>query len=379
MRRTIEVGLLLSTEGTYKSVGRNALAGATHALAQINGNPSYDFVLRATHLNPRGVLHRYSEGAVELMQSGVRHIFGTTTSASRKEIIPDLEQNAGLLWYACPYEGFESSEHVLYLGGCPNQTLIPLLRYALQTFGKRAVLLGSNYSWGWESNRVAREVLEVAGAEVLLERYIHLDATPFSELIQTLLAERPAFILNNLIGKSSYAFLQQLDAACNSVGWSLPVLSCNLTEAELSDVGDLRSLRVLSCGPFFEEVAPAFSQQQHMLHGVCPISHFYTGMYVALHLFARALEQCGSDDPDRICRYVYDHPQDSVFGSLAIAERNNHSSQPCHIAELRAGRFVVLHSEARPLPADPYLTATDLSEFQRLRAVAPVPRLRIVK
>lgn len=157
------------------------------------------------------------------------------------------------------------------------------------------------------------------------------------------------------------------------------MLSCNLTEAELSDVGDLRSLRVLSCGPFFEEVAPAFSQQQHMLHGVCPISHFYTGMYVALHLFARALEQCGSDDPDRICRYVYDHPQDSVFGSLAIAERNNHSSQPCHIAELRAGRFVVLHSEARPLPADPYLTATDLSEFQRLRAVAPAPRLRIVK
>lgn len=190
------------------------------------------------------------------MQSGVRHIFGTTTSASRKEIIPDLEQNAGLLWYACPYEGFESSEHVLYLGGCPNQTLIPLLRYALQTFGKRAVLLGSNYSWGWESNRVAREVLEVAGAEVLLERYIHLDATPFSELIQTLLAERPAFILNNLIGKSSYAFLQQLDAACNSVGWSLPVLSCNLTEAELSDVGDLRSLRVLSCGPFLKKSPP---------------------------------------------------------------------------------------------------------------------------
>lgn len=379
MRRTIEVGLLLSTEGTYQSVGRNALAGARHALEQINGIADYDFVLQATHLDPQGCLHKYSEGAVELMQAGVRHIFGTTTSASRKEIIPDLEQSAGLLWYACPYEGFESSENVLYLGGCPNQTLIPLLRYALQAFGNRAVLLGSNYSWGWESNRVAREVLEVAGAQVLMERSIHLGATHFSELIQTLLAQRPAFILNNLVGESSYAFLQQLDAACQAVDWSLPVLSCNLTEAELSRVGPMRRLRLLSCGPFFEDVDPVFSQQQQLQHGPYPISHFYTGMYVALHLFARALNQCGSDAPEAIRRYLYQHPQETVLGTLNIAERNNHGSQPCHIAELRAGRFVVLHSERQPRVADPYLTATDLSEFQRLRAVAPAPRLRIVK
>ena len=379
MRRTIEVGLLLSTDGTYQRMGQNALAGARHALAEINGDGRYDFVLRATHINPQGFLHKYSEGSVQLMQAGIRHIFGTTTSASRKEIIPDLEQNASLLWYACPYEGFESSENVLYLGGCPNQTLIPLLRYALQTFGTHAALIGSNYIWGWESNRVAREVLEVAGGHVVLEKYVHLGATHFSELIQTLLTERPAFILNNLVGESSYAFLHQLDAACHVVGLGLPVLSCNLTEAELTEVGDMRSLRLLSCGPFFEDVDQAFSQQQRLQHGSHPFSHYYTGMYVAMHLFAQALSQCGSDEPHEICKYLYDHPHDSVLGTLNISARNNHSNQPCHIAELREGRFVVLHSEARSLPADPYLTATDLSEFQSLRTHAPAPRLRIVK
>jgi ABC-type branched-subunit amino acid transport system substrate-binding protein len=379
MRRTIEVGLLLSTDGTYQRMGQNALAGAVHALAEINANAEYDFVLQATHINPQGFLHKYSEGSVQLMQAGIRHIFGTTTSASRKEIIPDLEQNAGLLWYACPYEGFESSENILYLGGCPNQTLIPLLRYALQTFGTRAALIGSNYIWGWESNRVAREVLDVAGGEVLLEKYVHLGATSFSELIQSLLTEKPAFILNNLVGESSYAFLQQLDAACRAIDLHLPVLSCNLTEAELAEVGDMHCLRLLSCGPFFEDVDSAFSQQQRREHGVHPFSHYYTGMYVALHLFAQALKQCGSDDPQGICSYLYEHPQDSVLGTLNISARNNHSSQPCHIAELREGRFVVLYSEARSLPADPYLTATDLSEFHSLRALARVPRLRIVK
>lgn len=379
MRRTIEVGLLLSTDGTYKRMGQSALAGAEHALAEINRNADYDFVLQATHINPQGFLHKYSEGSVQLMQAGIRHIFGTTTSASRKEIIPDLEQNASLLWYACPYEGFESSENVLYLGGCPNQTLIPLLRYALHTFGKRALLVGSNYIWGWESNRIAREVMEAAGGEVLGEKYVHLGATNFSELIQTLLSDKPSFILNNLVGESSYAFLHQLDAACDAIGLNLPVLSCNLTEAELTEVGDIHSLRLLSCGPFFEDVDRAFSQRQRRQHGPHPCSHYYTGMYVALHLFAQGLQQSGSDDPETLCSYLYQHPQDSVLGTLNISARNNHSSLPCHIAELREGRFVVLHSEAKLLAADPYLTATDLSEFHSLRALAPAPRLRIVK
>jgi branched-chain amino acid transport system substrate-binding protein len=379
MRRTIEVGLLLSTDGTYKRMGQNALAGAEHALAEINRNAGYDFQLRATHINPQGFLHKYGEGSVQLMDAGIRHIFGTTTSASRKEIIPDLEQNASLLWYACPYEGFESSENVLYLGGCPNQTLIPLLRYALNTFGKRALLVGSNYIWGWESNRIAREILEAAHGEVLGERYVHLGSTHFSELIKSLISDRPSFILNNLVGESSYAFLHQLDAACQAVDLNLPVLSCNLTEAELAEVGDIHSLRLLSCGPFFEDVDRGFSQQQRRQHGLHRCSHYYTGMYVAVHLFARALSQCGSDDPDAICDYLHTHPQDSVLGTLSISARNNHSSLPCHIAELHDGRFVVLHSEAQPLQADPYLTATDLSEFHSLRASAPVPRLRIVK
>ncbi|NBF03075.1 transporter substrate-binding protein [Pseudomonas sp. Fl5BN2] len=379
MPRTLEVGLLLSTDCTYKSFGRNALAGALHAIAEINASPGYDFSLRATHVNPRGQLHRYGEGAVQMMQAGIRHLFGAPTSASRKEIIPDLEQNSGLLWYACPYEGFESSENVLYLGPCPNQTLIPLLRYALRAFGCRAMLVGSNYIWGWESNRLAREVLAAAGGEVLGERYFHFGTCVFGELIQNLLAQHPSFVMNNLVGESSYAFLRQLDAACQQAGLRLPVLSCNLTEAELAAVGPVDSLRLLSCGTFFEAVNPTFTQQQRRLHGLHPYSHFYTGAYLSMHLLAQAFAHCGDDAPQAICQTLYQQPQPSVLGPLEVCERNNHCSLPCHIAELQQGRFVLLHSEARALPADPYLTATDLSEFHGLGVVAPTQHLRIIK
>ena len=38
-----------------------------------------------------------------------------------------LEKAGGTLWYACPYEGFEANEHVVYMHACPNQHLVPLL------------------------------------------------------------------------------------------------------------------------------------------------------------------------------------------------------------------------------------------------------------
>jgi ABC-type branched-subunit amino acid transport system substrate-binding protein len=378
MPRTFSIGLLLSTDGTYRRMGSHALAGARDALAEINEDARYDFQLLATHLNPHGQLGRYGEGAATLMGAGIRHLFGTITSASRKEIIPDLEQRGGLLWYACPYEGFESSENVLYLGGCPNQTLIPLLRYALRTFGRRAQLIGSNYVWGWESNRIAREVLLAAGGEVLAEKYIHLGSTVFTEAIRGLMAAPPAFILNNLVGESSYAFLAQLNQACGQRGLNLPVLSCNLTEAELDELGALDNLRLLSCGPFFEAVDPHFSQRQQQRHGLQRCSHYYTGTYAAVHLFAQALQHTGDDRPEAITEHLHQAALPSALGALRIAPHNNHTSLPCHIAELQNGRFCLLHSEDGVLAPDPYLTATDLNDLCHSRETTPL-QLRIVK
>ncbi len=103
--QTIDIGILLSTEGTYSHLANSTLLGARHALEEINADPAYPFQLRARHINPAGELAAYSEAVSTFIAHGIRHIFGTITSASRKEIIPDLEQHNLLLWYGCPYEG----------------------------------------------------------------------------------------------------------------------------------------------------------------------------------------------------------------------------------------------------------------------------------
>jgi branched-chain amino acid transport system substrate-binding protein len=52
---------------------------------------------------------------------------------------------------------------------------------------------------------------------------------------------------------------------------------------------------------------------------------------------------------------------------------------PSHIAELREGRFHLVHSAPAPIAADPYLTVTDLHADVVKRNAPAVARLRIVK
>ncbi|WP_264830592.1 transporter substrate-binding protein, partial [Klebsiella aerogenes] len=75
-----------------------------------------------------------------LREHGCRHIVGTITSIARKEVIPLVEKHDGLLWYMCPYEGFEANENVIYTGACPNQHLLPLFDYLLPRYGRRPYL-----------------------------------------------------------------------------------------------------------------------------------------------------------------------------------------------------------------------------------------------
>jgi branched-chain amino acid transport system substrate-binding protein len=310
----------------------------------------------------------------------VRHIFGASTSASRKDVIPDLQQYDGLLWYSCSYEGFESSENVVYLGATPNQALLPLLRYALDAFGNTAFLIGSNYAWGWESNRITREVLRIAGGEVLGERYLHLGSTAgIDELVDGLVSQPAAFILNNLVGRSSYAFLQALDRACVRAGLRPAVLSYDLTEAELDEIGPMQALRLVTAGPYFEQSAPAFTRQQQARYGQVRLSHFYTGAHVSIELYAQARAACGNDDPRQLLACLYDKPVVTSVGTIRLCPRNNHIALPCYIAELVGDRFRIVHSEPHPIEADPYLTTTDLRTFETSSVDVAPPRLRIVK
>jgi len=163
-KTTLDIGLVVSTTGSYGAIGQSICAGAELAMAEVNADPDGPFHLHAIRRDPAGVPAAYAASVDELLTGlGLTHVLGCYTSSSRKEVLPLFEKHDALLWYPSHYEGFETSENVIYTGAAPNQHVLPLARYLLAHHGKRGWFVGSNYVWAWENNRILREALMDAG------------------------------------------------------------------------------------------------------------------------------------------------------------------------------------------------------------------------
>jgi branched-chain amino acid transport system substrate-binding protein len=355
LRQRIEIGILYSRSGNYALVSEACRAGALTAIASINADQSSPIELVPVERDPAENIERYAQGCEEILRnSSARHIVGCVTSWSRKEVIPVLEKAGGALWYSCPYEGFEANEHVVYMHACPNQHLVPLLGFVVPRFGADGFLVGSNYIWGWETNRVARDLISDAGGRVLGERYLPLGETDVSRLVAEIEATRPDFVLNNLIGQSSYAFL----AAYAELGARdphfrserCPVLSCNLTECELPAIGKA-GYGHLSVGPYFRRQPSAPSVPADTIPG--------SSLEAAANASVKALAAILADNPE--ARWT-DLPATfsarsfaTPLGAISIDPQTQHATLPVEIGRIDRAGFTTV-SITKSVAPDPYLS-----------------------
>ncbi len=365
-KRRIEIGLLYSRSGTYTLIAEACRTGALSAIAEINADPDCDVTFIPVERDPGGNIDHYGPLCEEILsQTSARHIIGCVTSWSRKEVIPVLERSGGTLWYTVPYEGFEASDHVVYTHACPNQHLIPLLDWALSRHGRRVYLTGSNYIWGWEMNRLTREIVSGAGGEILGERYLPIGGLEIGRIVDEIEATRPDFVMNSLIGASQYQFI----AALRDLGLSderfapenCPVLSCNLTECELPALG--------AAGEGLVAAGPYFRGSTSWPGGGSFGSSHEAATAAAVHALARLLAGRPGAEYESLSSLL----ASPTAGACNIDPKTHHSTLPVLIARVQSGQFRIIE-ECGLVAGDPYLTR------DRSQATAPEGRtLRVVK
>lgn len=369
MGRSIPIGLLFSRSGPYWAPGQQGYYGALAAIEAVNASADHPFEFVAHAADPEGNTDRYAGLCRDMIKrTGLRHVVGCTTSWSRKEVIPVVEKADALLWYPCVYEGFEASENVVYIAASPNQHLLPLLDYIVPRFGRNAFLTGSNYIWGWEMNRIAREVLHHSGGSVLGERFVPIGDVDIHHIMGEIRAKKPDFILNNLIGPSSYAFLKayyELGLADPSFApGARPVLSCNFYEGEGALLGEaVAGHYTVSC--YFQSLQTpanqAFLKAVEGRPGTEQVTSFFAQSYTSVLMIANAIRQAGTDAITEVLAAAKAHRFSAPFGESVVDARTNHVLMPAHIGKARAdGDFDVVHEAAQAIEPDPFLTRTRL-------------------
>jgi ABC-type branched-subunit amino acid transport system substrate-binding protein len=380
--KQFRIGVMFSTTGSYSVVARSMLNGALLAFREIE--EAGGISIQPVVVNPSGDLTRYRALSLELLRSGVRHVVGCYTSSSRKEVIPCFEKHDGLLWYPSHYEGFESSDNVIYTGAAPNQHVLPLVDYLASRVGNRAFCVGSNYIWAWENNRIFREALTTRGGTVLAERYLPVGDTEFDQVIAAILDARPNFVFNNLIGTSAYAFFRTFRAACCARGINqaaeIPVASCTLSEPELPEIGADAVDGHLSSSVYFSSLnSPenaAFIRAYAAAFPAGPVSSADAeASYIAVKLLAAALEQAGTDDARTVRAAVANQRLVAPQGEVRVDPQTFHAWLTPRIGRSAAdGQFEILLEARQPIAPDPYLVQSSPRFASAMRS----PLLRVV-
>ena len=381
-RKQFRIGVMFSTTGSYSVVARSMLNGALLAFREIE--EAGGISIQPVVVNPSGDLSRYRALSLELLSSGIRHVVGCYTSSSRKEVIPCFEKHDGLLWYPSHYEGFESSDNVIYTGAAPNQHVLPLVDYLASRIGSRAFCVGSNYIWAWENNRIFREALTARGGTVLAERYLSVGDTEFDQVITAILDARPNFVFNNLIGTSAYAFFRTFRAACRARGINqaaeIPVASCTLSEPELPEIGADAVDGHLSSSVYFSSLnSPenvAFIRAYAAAFPAGPVSSADAeASYIAVKLLAAALEQAGTDDARTVRAAVANQSFVAPQGEVRVDPQTFHAWLTPRIGRSAAdGQFEILLEARQPIAPDPYLVQSSPRFASAMRS----PLLRVV-
>jgi ABC-type branched-subunit amino acid transport system substrate-binding protein len=297
-----------------------------------------------------------------LAESGVRTIFGCYTSSSRKAVLPIVERLNGLLWYPTLYEGFEFSPNIVYTGAAPNQNSLSLFNYLSTSYGKRVYFVGSDYVYPRESNRIMRHLIEQSGGEVVGEMYVSLNARreEFFPILRDIKTVAPDVIFSTVVGTPT-VYLYQTYADFGFKPSTMPIASLTTTEAEISAMGNDVGEGHITAAPYFEGVESCcgdqFVNRYRRTYGEGERTNMCVeAAYFQVKLFAKALEQVNTLDPDVLRPVVLGTTVDAPQGPVTINPTCGHANVWSRVGRCNAnGTFSVVYKSSSAVTADPFM------------------------
>jgi branched-chain amino acid transport system substrate-binding protein len=358
------VGVLFSRSGCTAVIEETQLRATLLALAEINDSGGInDREIVPVIYDPMSDPATFACHAKRLMvEDSITAIFGCYTSSSRKAVIPVVERLNGLLWYPTPYEGFEFSPNVIYTGPAPNQNSVALCRFLMERYGRRFYLIGSDYVYPRESNRIMRELVRNNGGEVCGETYLSLRAQhrDFVPVLGELKRLRPDVIFSTVVGDSTSSLYQSyIDAGLEPK--VMPIGSLTTTEAEVRAMGADAAEGHVTAASYFQSVCTEqnsfFVARYKKRYGEDePTNMCAEAAYFQVHIFAKALAQTDSLDTDTLRPVVLGTEFDAPQGKVCVNETYAHTDLWTRIGRVDSrGGFEIIEESCAQVNADPYL------------------------
>lgn len=369
----IRVGVLFSETGVTSTIGTSQLQGTLLAIEEVNDAGGIDGrEVIAVRYDPQSQPELYALLANKLItQDHVNVIFGCYMSSSRKAVIPIIERWNKLLFYPTLYEGFEYSDNLIYTGAAPNQNSVQLAEFMTSNFGARVYLIGSDYIYPYESNRIMGElVLQHKDSEKLAERYVPLSATErdYAAIMEDIRQKRPDFIFSTVVGDST-ASLYRAYAEAGFDPKTMPIASLTTSEAEVRQMGADVAAGHFTSAPYFHSIQSDANKRclerlRRRFGDDCVPNLCWEAAYFQFHIFANAFRHAGTDQIGAIVPHILGSEFDAPQGRVRIDASNHHTCLYPRIGRANAtGQFTIVREATRAVHPDPYLVTHSLGDW----------------
>ena len=321
--------------------------------------------LEAVVKDPASDWPLFAEKARELISNDeVDVTFGSWTSASRKAVLPVLEELNHLYFYPVQYEGEESSKNVFYTGAAPNQQAIPATDYFLDELGvEKFALLGTDYVYPRTTNNILESYLKSKG---IAEEDIFVNYTPFghsdwSTIVSDVVAlgedGKQVGVISTINGDANIGFYKELAAAGISAD-DIPVVAFSVGEEELSGLDTSNLEGHLAAWNYFmtaeTEANDEFIAAWHEFIGNEDrvTNDPMEAHYIGFNMWVNAVEEAGTTDVDAVREAMWGQEHPNLTGGTAVMNPNHHLSKPVLIGEIQDdGQFDII-SETEEVPGD---------------------------
>lgn len=287
-------------------------------------------------------------GVVEawrLVRAGCQTIFLNVTSATFAHVSDALADARVLLVFPQMNEGPKARDLRICLGERPAQQLSyaagPMMRAA---GGQRWFCAGNDYAWPRRVDALARRLLPIAGGELIGTLFAPLGTSDFAEIIDGISKSGADIVLNTFVGADATAFERQFYAA--GLRNRMRTLAPALDDATLERIGAPASDGIYGVSGYFHHLETdsnsALLRRYREAVGpwAPPLSTLSESVYEAMIIWARAARMVGSTDPYDLARAMCFGRFDLPRGVVEL-DGSNHPIQKLHLAEARAGRYVV--------------------------------------
>ena len=367
----VRVGILHSRTGTMSISEHSAAEAELLAIEEINAAGGLDLNGKRTKIvaieeDGASDWPTFAKRARRLIERDrVAVLFGGWTSASRKALLPVLEEFDHLLFYPIQYEGEECSSNVFYAGATPNQQIEPGLTWLAEQGFQRWFLVGSDYVYPRTANRIVRAKARQLGAEIVGEVYLPLgsrNVEPTIDAIRRTLPDGGA-IINPLNGDSNFSFFHGLALRGIDIQRKHAVMSFSIAEEEIASIGPEVTAGSYAVWNFYHDTetpeAERFERAFSEAYGMRRLtSSPAVSAYSMVYLWARAAEAVGSTDRERVRKALPGTTFASPAGKLEVGP-NHHLVQPALIGRAdERGHFELVADAGlvRPVPFNPLLS-----------------------